>query len=116
METTLPVIVTIAFALLGWALWAWIEYNLLKDEYDDRNEKFPWAEYKYKNKEKWIGSFILGIMVILVAHYGMQAEFVDLFNQAGDFSWKWSNMYYFGGGAMYEVILFLVKRIKRLAK
>lgn len=103
----------ILITILGWAAFNWFKFIIVKDEYDDRNESFPFSAYKDKNWENWVGTAI-GATILLVLG---QEVFHIIKLSEGFFTIPeglgWSDAYYLMSGVLTEAAIWAIKSLNR---
>jgi hypothetical protein len=106
-------------SVLGWFLWNWINFNIEKSELDDDgDDKTNLSLHEYKNRHwpNWIGSLMCVPLLLWVGSRQLSLDpFASVIGMPG-VGLGWNDVYLIGSGALYEILIFAVKRIKKIFK
>lgn len=103
MESLIAFLLTYVATCYGTVLWMAAHLVATKDDYDDKNEGFPWLEYKRKNWDNWLLA-IVGIPFI--AHFGEEATSLFLPELT------WSKMGYALSGFIVQALYSAYKKYR----
>lgn len=102
--------------ILGWLVWNLVELSLRQRELaedGDPNTNFHLKEYAKNKYLQWITSLFVGFTLLWI---GAKQLNLDPLAPLTGHALGWSDLYYLGAGAAYELLVFLVVKIKKLAK
>lgn len=99
----------ILFAIGCWLLWNFAVFNLDKNKDDEAHKQFGYGQYAKEKWEKWVGSLICCGIIFLVMKLGYG---VDVLSMTG-LDIKWSDALIGASGPGYEVVLWLIGKIKK---
>lgn len=100
----------ILLTFLGWLAWNMFEFNMAKNQADDKDEAFDFAKYRSKKWDDWLTSLVAAIILLVVGHMGLGLELLRVFDT--EHPPTWSDLYYAGSGFLYEALKFLIKKFK----
>ena len=104
-------------SIIGWALWNWAEFEIKKRELDedgDEKTNYTFKDYTDKKWSSWIGSFLCIAVLMWVGHRQLSLDpFASL---VGTHSLGWNDLYLLMSGAVWEIVLFAIKKIRSILK
>lgn len=103
-------------SILGWFLWNWVELVLRQKELEedgDPNTNFHLKEFAKKKVYYWVGSFVCCFVLLWLGT--KELALTPLAPLVGH-DLGWSDLYYLGAGAAFEVIIFVSGKIKNALK
>lgn len=103
-------LVNVFMAVVGWAIWIFGQFVIEKDDYDDRDEEFPFKKYMKKHWENWV----FAAMFILVVLGG--ANFMGAVNTFNDTQLEWNNGFYLLPGPLSQWVISKIRAYNKKAK
>lgn len=101
--------------ILGWLVWNLVELTLRQRELSedgDNSTNFNIVEFAKQKYLQWITSLLVGFMLLWIGAKNLN---LDPLAPLTGHALGWSDLYYLGSGAAFELIVFIVIKIKKLA-
>lgn len=103
-------------SILGWLVWNIAELVMRQKELEedgDPNTNFHFREYAEKKRFYWVGSFVTCFLLLWI---GANELSLDPLEPLTGHKLGWTDLYYVGSGAAFELIIFIIVKINRIAK
>lgn len=129
--------------LLGWFLWNWAEFSITKEKGDgfefakrfiailggyavsddvkksvetqlsqEFNKPETFRDYMRGHYETWVGSFVCMFVLLIIGYRQLDINPIGLL--IGVETNGWNDVYLFGAGAAWDIVIFMFKRVKSL--
>ena len=106
-----------AIGLSGWAGYHILVFHILKDQADDKDEKFNYRCYWAKNWDDFLVSFLFTIPIV---YWGpeihVQLMTILSMTTGMSFDLPWSDVFYAGPGIFVQVAVWLLKILFKKVK
>jgi len=102
--------------ILGWLVCNLVELTLRQRELaedGDPNTNFHIKEYAKDKYLQWITSLLVGFMLLWIGAKNLN---LDPLAPLTGHALGWSDLYYLGAGVAFELIVFVVTKVKNIAK
>ena len=104
-------------SILGWALWNWAEFEIKKrelDEDENPHTSYTFKEFKDRKWSSWIGSLLCIPVLLWIG--SKELDINPLGSLIGHESLGWNDLYLLASGAFWEIVLFVIKKVRSIIK
>ena len=103
-------------AILGWLVWNIAELVMVQKELEedgDPSTNFYIRDYAKKKRFYWYGSFVTCCLALWIGHNNLN---LDPLAPIIGHNLGWNDLYYIGAGAGFEMVIFIISKIKSITK
>lgn len=96
--------------LVGWFLWNWAEFSITKEKDEETGKYTSLKDYAKNHYETWIGSFVCMFALLIIGY--RQLDINPIGSLIGAEGTGWNDVYLFGAGAAWDIVIFGFKKVK----